>query len=51
MDDKASAAVLLGLLKYVHDTGKKPEQTLKLLISNYEEVGTAAAIFHRMWRS
>lgn len=39
MDDKASAAVLLGLLKYVHDTGKKPEQTLKLLISNYEEVG------------
>ena len=39
MDDKASAAVLLGLLKYVYDTGKKPEQTLKLLISNYEEVG------------
>lgn len=39
MDDKASVAVLLGLLKYMHDTGRKPAQTMKMLISNYEEVG------------
>lgn len=39
LDDKASAAVLLGLLKYLHDEGKQPDQTLKLAISNYEEVG------------
>ena len=39
MDDKASVAVILGVLKYIHDTGKKPAQTLKMLISNYEEVG------------
>lgn len=39
MDDKASVAVILGVLKYIHDTGKKPVQTLKMLISNYEEVG------------
>lgn len=39
LDDKASVAVILGLLHYLHRTGKKPEQTLKILISNYEEVG------------
>lgn len=39
LDDKASAAVILGLLRYLHDTGKQPEQTLKILFSNYEEVG------------
>lgn len=39
LDDKASAAVLLGLLKYLSETGRKPEQTLKIAISNYEEVG------------
>lgn len=39
MDDKASVSLLLGLLKYMYDTGKKPVQTLKILISNYEEVG------------
>lgn len=39
LDDKASAAVLLGLLKYLHETGKKPDQTLKIAVSNYEEVG------------
>ena len=39
MDDKASAAVILGLLKYLHETGRQPEQTLKIAISNYEEVG------------
>lgn len=39
LDDKASVAVILGLLKYLHETGKQPEQTLKIAISNYEEVG------------
>lgn len=39
LDDKASAAVILGLLKYLNDTGRQPEQTLKIAISNYEEVG------------
>lgn len=39
LDDKASAAVLLGLLKYLRDGGIKPEKTLKILFSNYEEVG------------
>ena len=39
LDDKASAAVILGLLKYLHETGRQPEQTLKIAISNYEEVG------------
>ena len=39
LDDKASVAVILGFLRYLHDTGKKPDQTLKILFSNYEEVG------------
>lgn len=39
LDDKASVAVILGLLKYLSETGKKPEQTLKIAVSNYEEVG------------
>lgn len=39
LDDKASAAVLLGLLKYLHDENRKPEQTLIIALSNYEEVG------------
>ena len=43
LDDKASVAVLLGLLKELKDTGKTPAKTLKLLISNYEEVGHGAA--------
>lgn len=39
LDDKASVAVILGLLKYMSEQGVKPEKTLKILISNYEEVG------------
>lgn len=39
LDDKASAAVLLGLLKYLNDSGMRPKQTLKIVFSNYEEVG------------
>lgn len=43
LDDKASVAVLLGLLKDIKESGKTPEKTLKLLISNYEEVGHGAS--------
>lgn len=39
LDDKASVAVLLGLLWHLKETGRKPEQTLKIAISNFEEVG------------
>ena len=43
LDDKASVAVLMGLLKELSEQGKQPEQTLKLIISNYEEVGFGAS--------
>ncbi|MDO4295770.1 MAG: M42 family metallopeptidase [bacterium] len=39
LDDKASVAVILAYLKYLSENQKKPEQTLRILISNYEEVG------------
>lgn len=39
LDDKASVAVLLGLLKVLSEEGLKPDHTLNILISNYEEVG------------
>lgn len=43
LDDKASVAVLLGLLKTISAAGVKPERTLKLVISNFEEVGHGAS--------
>ncbi|HIX14691.1 MAG TPA: M42 family metallopeptidase [Candidatus Hungatella pullicola] len=43
LDDKASVAVLMGVLKDLSQSGKKPERTLKLVISNYEEVGFGAS--------
>ncbi len=43
LDDKASVAVLVGVLRELSLTGKKPEQTLRLVISNYEEVGFGAS--------
>lgn len=43
LDDKASVAVLMTLLKYIHETGKMPERTLKVLITNYEEIGHGAS--------
>ncbi len=43
LDDKASVAVLLGLLKEMSKGGLVPRQNLKLLISNYEEVGFGAS--------
>jgi putative aminopeptidase FrvX len=43
LDDKASVAVLLGLLKDMHEDHIIPERCLKLVISNYEEVGFGAS--------
>lgn len=43
LDDKASVAVLLGLLQELSREGAVPENSLKLLISNYEEVGYGAS--------
>ncbi|WP_310549852.1 M42 family metallopeptidase [Paenibacillus glufosinatiresistens] len=43
IDDKASTAALLGLLESMKREGWKPLYNLKLLISNYEEVGHGAA--------
>lgn len=43
LDDKASVAVLLGLLKVLKDEKITPWYRLNLLISNYEEVGFGAS--------
>lgn len=43
LDDKASVAVLLGLLKDMSENRLIPKRNLKLLISNYEEVGFGAS--------
>lgn len=43
LDDKASVAVLLGLLKDMHEDHIIPERCLKLVISNYEEAGFGAS--------
>jgi putative aminopeptidase FrvX len=43
LDDKASVAVLLGMLKEISEQSVVPERSLKLLISNFEEVGYGAS--------
>lgn len=43
LDDKASVAVLMGVMKELSEKKQHPEKTLRILISNYEEVGTGAA--------
>lgn len=43
LDDKASVAVLLGLLKKLKEDQITPRDNLKILISNYEEVGFGAS--------
>lgn len=43
LDDKASVAVLLGLLKELTEENITPARTVKILISNYEEVGFGAS--------
>ncbi len=43
LDDKASVAILLGMLKEMSEGHVVPESNLKILISNYEEVGFGAS--------
>lgn len=43
LDDKASVAVLLGLLKELSEEGLIPNRDIKIVISNYEEVGYGAS--------
>lgn len=43
LDDKASVAVLLALLHYMQESGKRPACDVELLISNYEEIGFGAS--------
>ncbi len=43
LDDKASVAVLFGVLKDMSEGSIVPKRNLKLLISNYEEVGFGAS--------
>ncbi len=43
LDDKACVACILAAVKSLYDAGLQPDQTVFLLISNYEEVGHGAA--------
>lgn len=43
LDDKASVAVLLGVLKEMAEKKLTPNKNVKILISNYEEVGFGAS--------
>ena len=43
LDDKASVAVLLGMLKEMSEQKLLPDKELRILISNYEEVGFGAS--------
>ncbi len=43
LDDKASVAILLGMLRDMAEEKITPDKKLKLLISNYEEVGYGAS--------
>lgn len=43
LDDKASVAILLGLLKHMQETGNRPECDVQIVISNYEEIGFGAS--------
>ena len=43
LDDKASVAVILGILKEMSERKQLPKHRIKILISNYEEVGFGAS--------
>ena len=43
LDDKASVAILYGVLKAIKDNNIKPKTNLKLIFSTYEEVGHGAS--------
>lgn len=47
LDDKASVAVLLALLKHMHNTNCYPECDVEIVISNYEEIGYGASYIPR----
>jgi len=43
LDDKINVASIFGLIKYFHTHNITPKQTVKFIISTYEEVGHGAA--------
>ena len=43
LDDKASVAIIFGLIKYILDNQITPKYTLNIIISTYEEVGHGAS--------
>lgn len=43
LDDKLSVGILLGLAKYLHDTGKVPARRVYAHVTVYEEVGHGGA--------
>ena len=43
LDDKLSVGILLGLAKYLRDTGKKPSRRVYVHVTVYEEVGHGGA--------
>lgn len=43
LDDKLSAAILLGVMQYFSENSLTPRHTIKVLFSTYEEVGTGMA--------
>lgn len=43
LDDKASVAILLGLLEHMKETGNRPDCDVQIVISNYEEIGFGAS--------
>ena len=43
LDDKISVSIIFGLLKYIKEQKIVPRQTLKIIISTYEEVGHGAS--------
>ena len=47
LDDKASVAVLMTLLKFLWETKAKPSRTLKIMFTNYEEIGHGASFIPR----
>ncbi len=43
LDDKVCVALLFGFLKYLKDSNITPKNTIKIIISTYEEVGHGSA--------
>jgi len=45
LDDKASVAIILEVIKYIKSNNIKPKYNINFLFSNYEEVGHGASSF------